>query len=295
MRNNFLSVSQKYVSALFTTAALLLSFMATLTTSTANADSSNWGLGVNAGGWANILGQDTQLAPYQVQLQSSLNTLFFGPVHTEVSDIFLNSASSKYDFFASLGRLGATAISEVHGFGSAGATVFIQSVDTFTVTSGSLSLGTPAELALTFNLHGLLSTPYRFGPAVYLHFLICQPTSGCIEQYLNLDRSLPGPQNLGQTVILNIGIGGTFTVAQDFFVGTDMDYGESGIQVADALNTATFTVASLTPGATYGTASGHVYDPITPVPESSSDILIGLGLIALMATRLRLKVHVAHI
>jgi len=216
-----------------------------------------------------------------------------------LSSIVLNPLVSTIDV-AQAEAYGTVTYGRVTGFASAsaspinyvtsGTSEFLgQWTDTFTVTSATLPPGTPVDLMLYLELTGTLA---------------CSgPTGNAAQEVGNLEWGLNGIMSVSgstcgtsvdevQTSIYATSVGSVFSMvgfgewnatANTDGVGTT---GPAGSATADPPS-ANFFVDSLTPGATYTTASGNSYfSPSTtsPVPEPSFLIPVA-AVFALLAAR----------
>jgi len=148
--------------------------------------------------------------------------------------------------------------------------------DSFTATSNTLPNGTPVSLLATLTFHRTLSAS---SPSV-----LVQTSAGLTGPFsLSISDSLAAP-NATQTVstTFNAFVGFPFTVTGSLYfqVNGAASGGSSVSGSIDVANTATFTLVSLNPAASYSTASGVNY-----VPEPASIVIACLAFVCVPCRR----------
>jgi hypothetical protein len=144
--------------------------------------------------------------------------------------------------------------------------------DTFTATSNTLPIGTPVNMLATLTFHRTLSAS---NPSVTV-----QTSAGLSGPFsLNISDSLAAPnptQSVSTTFSAFVGSSFAVTGSLYFQVNGSASGGGSVSGSIDVSNTATFTLVSLNPAATYSTASGVNY-----VPEPASIAIAGIVMVCI--------------
>jgi hypothetical protein len=211
------------------------------------------------------------------------NSISSGPFTVTSSSSTGNHASATAYSLSELGSL--------HGYGSisastndapAGADSQITGAawgDTFTVVSDTLPDGTPVDLQATLTFHRTLMGSH---PDV-----LVQTSASLTGPFsLSISDTLASPNpTQSVTTTMTAYVGSPFFVQGQLYfqINGVADSSHSGVSGSvDVANTASFTLVSLNPAASYTTASGASY-----VPEPSSLCLVGLSVLVLGCRRRR--------
>jgi hypothetical protein len=186
----------------------------------------------------------------------------------------------------SLSELGA-----LHGYGSisastngaaAGADAQITGAtwgDTITVTSDTLPINTPVSLEATLTFHRTL-----MGSSSNVLVQTTASMTGPFSLSITDTLASPNPTQ-SVTTTMTAYVGNPFLVQGQLYFQingvADSSHGSVSGSI-DIANTASFTLVSLNPAASYTTASGASY-----VPEPSCLCLVGLGALAIGCRRRR--------
>jgi hypothetical protein len=103
----------------------------------------------------------------------------------------------------------------------------------------------------------------------------------------------PGPISFGETLTLNTLVGATLSLEEQLNIEASATTNGSGD--VNAANTAFLNIQSLTPGAGLTSASGIDYSAVgvtSSVPESSTAVLLGIGLVGILCMSL-LRIRMA--
>jgi hypothetical protein len=164
--------------------------------------------------------------------------------------------------------------------------------DELTIT-GSLPSGSPVTLLFTVNL-GVDYTSIRSGGGVgrgnYASTLFEVSPPFSPNRVDLLSSYISGVTHDDQTgsLMWTSYVGDTIPISQTLHVSSWVEAPVPGAyakRIVDASNTATLEIEVLTPGASYVSASNHTYGAATPVPEPVTSLLLGSGLVAMIAWR----------
>lgn len=229
-------------------------------------------------------------------------TILVGPASNPVSLGFTADSNGGAQANATLGSLGASVTATasvtpadyiVDGMQypspfSAGATAFAEAqwMDTITVQSATLSYGTPVTFLAGLTLDDI---PSLSGSGV-LQVPGSGLTAGLVVagMSLSLQDSVANPLfDQTATKVLNLSVGETFFVSASLTAAVGIEANPSITASIDGIDTSNFFLTPLTPGATYSTASGMTYNPVSAVPEPSSILLLVPVLLALVVVASR--------
>jgi hypothetical protein len=151
--------------------------------------------------------------------------------------------------------------------------------DTLTVTSSTLTAGTPVDLLFTMSFKfSTVCTGSNTSPSATVEFIAGSQNAIASSTACNATFAGTSPLDFKTVVGANTAVEG--------FMHSVSGAGSS-VQVDPPAN---FSIDSGTLGATYTTASGFTYfTPSTSVPEPSSLILFGSGMLTLMDFSLKKK------
>lgn len=217
---------------------------------------------------------------------------------TDIAGAGIVPDGSEFQYDAELGRIGTKVFSDSTGFWVS-ASVGVVWVDTFTLLSDSLEIGTPVSVTFSVTLDS--SVPEDLGAleqALAWTMLYETPTAPFLGPYGSspwvglVDEINYGLRpHIVAEVVRDYSVGQSFSIWQ--FSGVEANHfgGNPGVGFSvDALNTALFSMSIPTQGVYYETASGRNYlDAAVPVPVPSGVFLVCNGLILLCAFRAKLS------
>jgi hypothetical protein len=182
---------------------------------------------------------------------------------------------------ANYGSLHARCFARAYGHDAAahGDSLYVSFGDVLTINSLTLPPGTPAQVHFRVQLEDMLTRSTAGEPnqaQAWTNFYFDTERIGISE---NIDH--PAGSHVAE-LDAHVILGGTYGIAGELSVGAiAYAFDSDTFSRADALNTATFQVTSLTDGVYFTSASGHDYTVLAPEPTNL--VLLGIGTVGLLA------------
>lgn len=166
--------------------------------------------------------------------------------------------------------------------GGASASASASWADTITITSDTLSPGTPVSFLATLTLHRTVFA----NSGIHSTATASAKATGPFGLSL-LDSSVSPNPTVSISTVVNTTVGAVLNATSTLELATSMsgDFSPFGAGASASVgDNSGFTFMPITPGASFSTASGATF---ATVPEPSAVALAGIATIALLATRLR--------